>query len=40
LHYILTDYLHGGILAIALSKEVTVEPPRPKKRGGEDNQED
>jgi ATP-dependent Lon protease len=28
------------VLAIALSKEVTVEPPRPKKRGGEDNQED
>ncbi len=28
------------VLAIALSKEVTVEPPRPKKRGGEDSQEE
>ncbi len=28
------------VLAIALSKEVTVEPPRPKKRGSEESQED
>jgi ATP-dependent Lon protease len=28
------------VLAIALSREVTVEPPRPKKRGGEDSQEE
>ena len=28
------------VLAIALSKEVTVEPPRPRKRGGEDSQEE
>ena len=28
------------VLAIALSKEVTVAPPRPKKRGSEDSQED
>lgn len=28
------------VLAIALSKEVTVEPPRPKKRGGDDSQEE
>jgi len=28
------------VLAIALSKEVTVEPPRPKKRGGDDNQDE
>jgi predicted ATP-dependent protease len=28
------------VLAIALSKEVTVEPPRPKKRGNEDNQDE
>ena len=28
------------VLAIALSKEVTVEPPRPRRRGSEDNQEE
>ncbi|MBK8821740.1 MAG: endopeptidase La [Anaerolineales bacterium] len=28
------------VLAIALSKEVTVEPPRPKKRGGDDSQDE
>jgi ATP-dependent Lon protease len=28
------------VLAIALSKEVTVAPPRPKKRGTEENQDD
>ena len=28
------------VLAIALSKEVTVEPPRPKKRSGDDSQDE
>jgi ATP-dependent Lon protease len=28
------------VLAIALSKEVTVEPPRPRKRGNDDNQDE
>jgi ATP-dependent Lon protease len=28
------------VLAIALSKEVTVEPPRPKKRGGDESQDE
>ena len=28
------------VLAIALSKEVTVAPPRPKKRGGDDSQDE
>jgi ATP-dependent Lon protease len=28
------------VLAIALSKEVTVEPPRPKKRGNDDSQDE